>query len=186
MIKAISLTFDIDTDSGDVTNVKCQVEGQIKRKTTTKKKDEVIEPHSLIDRLDTKLVFNNKSLIELGIEAGDRVDIKYEKIKGILKPVIDVSGEKGNKLTKTQTVAFKGNQNTVLAEFGDQFTLEPFKDGMFRLIQVVGEQELGDSIKAEVIVKNDAPLQELDELTYEDISTNKDDLTDIDVLQFKF
>lgn len=186
MIRAISLNFDVDTETGDVTNVKCQVEGQVKRKTTTKKKSEVEEPYSVIERLETKLSLNNKAISELGIEPGDRVDVIYEKVKGVLKPFVQVGGEKGNKLTKTNTVAFKGNQNIVLAEFGDQFTLEPHSENTFKLSQITDNIESGDSIKAEVIVDNDFPIQDLDELTYEDIKSETDDLTDIDVLQFKF
>ena len=98
MIRAISLNFDVDTETGDVTNVKCQVEGQVKRKTTTKKKSEVEEPYSVIERLETKLSLNNKAISELGIEPGDRVDVIYEKVKGVLKPFVQVGGEKGNKL----------------------------------------------------------------------------------------
>ena len=41
----------------------------------------------------------------------------------------------GNKLTKTNTVSFRGAANDKLAEFGTTFTLEPSEDeGIFYLI----------------------------------------------------
>lgn len=183
MIKAVNITFDLDTDSGTVKNVKCTIEGEVKRKTTTRKKSEVMEPYSVVERLDTKLVFNNKALDELGAEAGDRIPVTYKEIDGLLKPVISVSDTAGNKLTKSQTVLFRGDQNTVLAEFGDQFTLEPLGEGQFKLISKSETTEETTDVKAEVIINDNFPTSELDELTYE--ATESDDLTDIDVLQFK-
>lgn len=184
MIKAVNITFDIDTDSGSVKNVKCTVEGQVKKTTRTKKKSEVMEPYAIIDRLDTKLVFNNKALAELGAEPGDRIPVTYKEIDGLLKPVISVSDTAGNKLTKSQSVLFRGDQNTVLAEFGDQFTIEPLTEGQFKLVTIAGNIETTDAVKAEVIVSDTTVTKEIDELTYE--ATESDDLTDIDVLQFKF
>lgn len=187
MIRAVNISFDVDTNSGDVTNVTCKVEGQTKKRVTTKKKSEVLEPYSIIDRVDNRLELNNKAIAELSLEAGDRVNISYEKIGGILKPMISKSDTTGNKLSKSNTVAFRGAQNDVLAEFGDQFTLEKYKEDLYKLIPVAESAENPEipNVKAEIIIDDNSTKVEIDEITFEDIKTEQDDTTDIDVLQFK-
>ena len=46
MLRAVTITFDIETETGDVTNVKTQVEGEVKKRTTTtRKKEEIGRAH---------------------------------------------------------------------------------------------------------------------------------------------
>ena len=42
----------------------------------------------------------------------------------------------GNRLTQTNTVSFRGRQRDTLLIYGDQFSLEEFKDGMFKLVPI--------------------------------------------------
>lgn len=180
MVKAITISFDVDTDTGEVTNVKAHVEGEVKKKTTTKKKKEVIEELEntpLIIREDGKLIFNNKAIDEMGLTSESRVIVEYEKDKGKLFPVIgtDVSFDTigaGNKLTKSKTVSFRGNQNTVLGEFGDEFTIQKYRDGVWKLVsnskvaETVEEAiELSDEVDAQLLVDDDETY-EIDELEF--------------------
>lgn len=179
MIRAVTITFDVDSETGDVTNVKTQVEGEVKRKRTTTKKSEVVEKLEdtpIILREESKLVLNNRAVADMGIEYGDRVFVVYEKIGKKLIPVIGPSDDNGNKITKTNTVAFKGNQNTVLAEYGTEFTIEPYKDNTWKLIPT-GENALVESIEQAIEV-----AQEIDPV----LLVETDDVYEIDEVQFKF
>ena len=177
MIRAVTITFDVDSETGDVTNVKTQVEGQVKRKTTTKSKKDVVkelEDTPIITREETKLVLNNRAVADMGIEYGDRVFIIYEKGEKTLFPVIGRSEDKGNKITKSNTVAFKGNQNVALAEFGTEFTIEEYEDETWKLVPVGGSKvvktveeavKLSEEVKPELLVEDDEEY-EIDEFEF--------------------
>lgn len=46
----------------------------------------------------------------------------------------------GNRLTKSNTVSFRGQQNEVLKLYGNFFYLEDFKNGVYKLISVKTEE----------------------------------------------
>jgi hypothetical protein len=182
MLRAVTITFDIETETGTVTNVKTQVEGEVKRRTTTTRKKEVVkelEDTVSIVREDGKLVFNNRAMADLKIEAGDRVVIKYEKGDKSLFPVIGTDFAfneegSGNKMTKSQTISYKGNQNTVLAEFGDEFTVEEYQDNIWKLVSL-GEPKVAETIEEAIeisekvdpqLLTDDEEVYEIDELTF--------------------
>lgn len=182
MLRAVTITFDIETETGTVTNVKTQVEGEVKRRTTTTRKKEVVkelEDTVSIVREDGKLVFNNRAMADLKIEAGDRIVIKYEKGDKSLFPVIGTDFAfneegSGNKMTKSQTISYKGNQNTVLAEFGDEFTVEKYQDNIWKLVSL-GEPKVAETIEEAIeisekvdpqLLTDDEEVYEIDELTF--------------------
>lgn len=182
MLRAVTITFDIETETGTVTNVKTQVEGEVKRRTTTTRKKEVVkelEDTVSIVREDGKLVFNNRAMADLKIEAGDRIVIKYEKGDKSLFPVIGTDFAfneegSGNKMTKSQTISYKGNQNTVLAEFGDEFTVEKYQDDIWKLVSL-GEPKVAETIEEAIeisekvdpqLLTDDEEVYEIDELTF--------------------
>lgn len=182
MLRAVTITFDIETETGTVTNVKTQVEGEVKRRTTTTRKKEVVkelEDTVSIVREDGKLVFNNRAMADLKIEAGDRIVIKYEKGDKSLFPVIGTDFAfneegSGNKMTKSQTISYKGNQNTVLAEFGDEFTVEEYQDNIWKLVSL-GEPKVAETIEEAIeisekvdpqLLTDDEEVYEIDELTF--------------------
>ena len=75
----------------------------------------------------------------MNICADCRVDIKYKKKGNVAVPVIGTDesfGTKGgNRVSKTNTISFRGAANTKLAEFGTIFKLEPSEDnGIFYLV----------------------------------------------------
>ena len=182
MLRAVTITSDIETETGTVTNVKTQVEGEVKRRTTTTRKKEVVkelEDTVSIVREDGKLVFNNRAMADLKIEAGDRIVIKYEKGDKSLFPVIGTDFAfneegSGNKMTKSQTISYKGNQNTVLAEFGDEFTVEEYQDNIWKLVSL-GEPKVAETIEEAIeisekvdpqLLTDDEEVYEIDELTF--------------------
>lgn len=189
MIKGVIVTFDFDTETELVSNVLCNVDGVEKKKRVTKAKAKVEEEMAaepLITREETKLVFNNKVVADMAIEYEDRIVIKWEKSKDkkVMFPIIgkdtafDEEGA-GNKVTKTNTVGFKGKQNLVLAELGAIFTIEPYvtdkyAEGVWKLISTTSAtstKTLEDTIKAVEKVKAD-------------LITEKDEEIEINEMQF--
>ena len=161
MIKNVIVTFQYNPETDTVSDVLCSVDGIEKKKRTTKKKETVIEEMAkepLITLEPTKLAFNNKIVSDMGIEYEDRIVIKWEKAKDkkTLFPIIgkDISFDEegsGNKVTKANTIGYKGKQNAVLAEFGTQFTIESYKEGIWKLISTTSPttcKVLADVIKS--------------------------------------
>jgi hypothetical protein len=146
MVKNVIVSFDFDSETESVTNVQCTVGGVEKKKRVSRKKEEAPEEmasEAIITLEAAKLVFNNKAVADMELSYEDRVFIKWETYKKSLIPIIGKDEENGNKLTKTNTVGYKGKQNAVLAEYGNKFTIEPYKDGTWKLLSIDG----GDIIK---------------------------------------
>lgn len=133
----------------------------------------VLEDKDLMIREETRLVFNNRILDTMGVTAGDRVDIKYEKEGKLLFPVI-LQDEKGNKLTQSNTIAYRGKKNEVLEEFGTEFTIEPYKEDIWKLVPT----------------NNSKPVETVEEAIDEAekvepiLIVDSEDTTDIDEIQF--
>ena len=161
-VKQVIVTFEFDPETELVSNVLCTIDGVEKKKKTTKKKSEVVEEMAkepLITLETTKLVFNNKAVADMEIEYEDRIVIKWEKKDKTGKQLIPIIGKDiafdeegaGNKVTKTNTVGYKGKQNAVLAEFGSIFTIEPYKDNIWKLISTTSpttSRTLEETVKA--------------------------------------
>lgn len=180
MIRAVTVTFDVNDETGEVTNVKTQVEGEVKRRTTTTKKKDVVkelEDVAKITREENKISLNNRAVSDMGIEYGDRIFIIYEKDKATntLFPVIGKSDETGNKITKSNTVAFKGNQNVALAEFGSEFTIKEFQDDVWKLVPI-GSSKVVETVEEAIAIAEQVKPQLL---------TEDDEEYEIDELEFK-
>lgn len=175
MVRAVTVTFDYDPATEEVRNVKCNVEGEVRKTRKTTKKDEVVilEDKDLMVREETRLVFNNRILDTMGVTAGDRIDIKYEKEGKILFPVI-LQDEKGNKLTQSNTIAYRGKKNEVLEEFGAEFTIEEYKEGVWKLIPT------DDSKPVETVEEAIKAAEEVEPM----LIVDAEDSTDIDEIQF--
>ena len=123
------------------------------RKALSKKKDDGSE--AFLIREENKLILSQKLVEELGAEVDDRIAINYERKDGLTFPVIGISTafggkESGNKLTKSNTVACRGNSNTTLAEFGSRFTIEPYGNMVFKLI---GDAQAEKAVTPEAVIK---------------------------------
>lgn len=184
MIKQISVVFDFNTDTEEVSNVKVVDSRAKATKKTTKKKDVEEDPNSPaeITLEANKLVFNQKAANILGVEAGDRLIIKWEQEGKKMMPRIgsDASFDEegaGNKVTKSNTISYRGNANTLLAQLGTDFTLgSEILPGVYQLIPLSGKEvaapetvekviEQADEVDLDLIVDSDE-TDEIDELSF--------------------
>jgi hypothetical protein len=181
MVKQVTVTFEFDPETELVSNVHAFVDGVEKKKTTTRKaptKEIIMEAEAIIVREDNKLVLNNKCAATLEVKAEDRLVIKYEKIGKKRVPIVGTDlafGEEGsgNKVTKSNTVTYRGKANTVLAEYGVTFKLEEYKPGIWKLVS------------DDMPPKDEEEAQEMAEEVEANLYTQDDDTTEIDELTFK-
>ena len=184
MLKQVTFTFNFDTETEEISGITTFIDGVEKKKKTTKKAkaEVVLENESIITLTETKLEFNNKAVAEMGIEHENRIVIEFQKVTGKVTPIVgtDESFKKegtGNKLTKTNTVAYKGKQNTILSEYGSEFALEPFGDGLWKMVSKSPEksQKAANSFEAAIT---------LAENTDTDLLIEDDNTDEIDPLSF--
>lgn len=132
----ITYEREVDTDTGEI--IKTSIV-KTSDKTTKEKpiKEDSAEPKLYLE--DSKCKLNQAAISLMNLEAGDKVDIKYEQDKAGTTPLIgkdEYFGTKGgNKLSKTNTIACRGVKNTELAKYGKEFTIvkHPSKEGLFIL-----------------------------------------------------
>jgi hypothetical protein len=110
----------------------------------------------------------------MNICADCRLDIKYKKRDRISVPVIgtdEAFGTKGgNKLTKTNTISFRGSANEKLSEYGTVFTIEPSEDeGIFYLIGDKMNSVVPDDA---VDINSELDMDALDTIDLNDEGTN--------------
>lgn len=112
-----------------------------------------VEEDATIKVETTKLVLSKETIKALDAKSGDRIAINYwTESPELTFPLIGkaewfTDNTDGNRLTKSNTVSFRGTQNNVLREYGDFFKIEPFK----RYYKMVPIKELleNDSLKEE-------------------------------------
>ena len=135
MIIKMTITFDYNPETNEYKPIKQEV---VKETPTPKKIEDNGE--AKLQLLDNKYELNGSAINLLGINVGDRVDIKYQMVDGIKYPIIGSSNAwksaSGNKLTKSSTVSYRGIANQMLAEYGDEFTFSEWKnhEGLYVLI----------------------------------------------------
>jgi len=69
---------------------------------------------------DSNLLLDPAFIAKLGAKAGDRITIGFIEKDGNMIPIISI-GEEGNKLTKSNTISFRGKQKNTLSQFGTNF-----------------------------------------------------------------
>ena len=146
----LKISFDLDEVTKKISNLK-----------VVSISNEVLES-ATVEVLDNKLKLSKAAIDMLGASANEKVTINYWTVDNELTfPVIgkaeaftDSNG--GNRLTRSNTISYRGQQRTILLEYGSLFTLESFKDGIFKMNKVQVE---GESLNTE---KTD--LQDLDNL----------------------
>ncbi len=129
-----TISFDFDETTKKITNLKV-----ISIDKSLPTSDNYIEVQ------DNKLKLGKEAISLLEANPGDRIQVNYwtvnnqETFPVIGKSAIFTDMTGGNALTKSDTVSFRGNQRTVLLEYGNLFKLEPFKSGMFKLAPIESE-----------------------------------------------
>lgn len=151
------------------------------RKSSSKKKDSEVDdtnPNPLLILEENKYILNKAAVEALGVEPGDKVDIKQQKLNKkeclVIGAAETFGTQSGNKLTQKNAVSYRGKNNQNLAEHGNEFTFTPHPkiDGLFIL---TGNRE--PEIKEDVVPEAEdiASEDELDDEMASLIDGNADD-----------
>lgn len=167
--------YNVDENTGEITFIGKE-EITVDTATSTKRQAKPVKVEANIEPLITldsnKLVLTTGAVDMMKICPDCRIDIKYKKKDKVSVPVIGTDaafGTKGgNKLTKTNTVSFRGSANEKLAEYGSVFKLEPSEDeGIFYLIG----DKMNKPVEDEAIdIEGELDLDSLEELDIDDSS----------------
>ena len=167
--------YNVDENTGEITFIGKE-EITVDTATSTKRQAKAVKVEANIEPLITldsnKLILTTGAVDMMKICPDCRVDIKYKKKDKVSVPVIGTDaafGTKGgNKLTKTNTVSFRGSANDKLTEYGSIFKLEPSEDeGIFYLIG----DKMNKPIEDEAIdIEGELDLDSLEELDIDDSS----------------
>lgn len=198
-MKLIKMTIKsefLNEETGEViTDVRELKDDTVKKpstkKSSSKKKDTEVDdnnPNPILILEDSKYILNKAAVEALGVEPGDKVDIKQQKLNKKEVLVIGAAEtfgtQSGNKLTQKNAVSYRGKNNQNLAEHGDEFTFTPHPkiDGLFILTGNNEPEIKEDAIpEAEEIASNN----ELDDEMASLIDGNADD-TEISDDDFNF
>ena len=134
---------------------------------------------------ENKCRLNNAAVNLMNLNPDSRLVIRYEQGKNQDYPVIGINEvfgvASGNKITKSNTIACRGNNHTELAKYGTEFVLVPHpnKPGIFILTYDKAVELKGD--------ENIQIDEELDNIDFglEDLVDNEDEVTEIDSNFFK-
>ena len=149
-----NISFDFDEVTQKVTNLK----------VTSLSKVNLDEGEAMVQLMDNKLKLTPKAISMIDAQPGDRIQVNYwtesnqNTFPLIGRSEVFTDKEEGSKLTKSDTVSFRGNKNTTLKIYGNLFKLEPFKDGMFKLVKV--ETESTEQEQAELDDLNNSEIDE--------------------------
>jgi hypothetical protein len=141
----VLFTYEQDDETGEVKVLNREVVNDdlpkakktSSSKKATKKADESSEPQLILE--ENKYSLNSAAVELLGVEPEDRLDIKMEKRGKTRVPVIGCNTafgtQGGNRLTKSNTVSYRGKNHDVLAEYGTVFSFkETDKEGIYELV----------------------------------------------------
>ena len=167
--------YNVDENTGEITFIGKE-EITVDTATSTKRQAKPVKVEANTEPLITldsnKLVLTTGAVDMMKICPDCRVDIKYKKKDKVSVPVIGTDAafntKGGNKLTKTNTVSFRGSANEKLAEYGSVFKLEPSEDeGIFYLIG----DKMNKPVEDEAIdIEGELDLDSLEELDIDDSS----------------
>lgn len=167
----ISFTFD------EITKVVSNISVTQTERTTTK----VIRSttgKATVEVTDNKLIISDPALALLGANPGDRISINYyQESKEVKLPLISLSENfsdrlAGNKLTKSNTVSFRGNQRTILLEYGTVFELKEFKDSIYKLVPL---NDSSSEIVKEELLDEETALEEIADTAIFDSTLSEDE-----------
>ena len=94
---------------------------------------------------DNKIILSSEIIDALGANPGDRIVIEYTEYENTILPIILIS-DGGNKLTKSNTVSFRGKANNNLSAYGtkfDYFQKDGIKFGLERKGRILLADEMG-------------------------------------------
>ena len=170
--------YEVDENTGEVTFIgkeEVTVDTVASTKKRATKPANVEDTNEPLIKLDSnKLILTTGAVQFMHICADCRIDIKYKRRGNVSVPVIGTDEafetKGGNKLTKNNTVSFRGAANEKLAEYGTTFIIEPSEDnGIFYLI---GDKMINTIPDEAIDIEGELDIEALDEICIDDDSVN--------------
>lgn len=171
--------YEVDEQTGAITYIgkeEVTVDTKKSTKSSTKITKTDSNPDPIITLEPNKLVLTQGAVDLLEATTDCRIDIKYKKKDKKLVPVIGTSNsfntQGGNKLSKSNTVSYRGSANEKLSAYGDVFKLEPTEDkGIFYLIGNKNQEET--SIPDEIVdIESELDMNDLDNIDLNNFDFN--------------
>lgn len=191
MVYKFELSVDVSNGTFSVRNLETD---EVKGVNCFRKKQ--LPKNKIVDNPNPQLTLGNNSYKlnvaaaeALGIEAGDKVDIKYEKRGTSMVPVIGnalVFGTNtGNKVTKHFSVSYRGKGNEELSKYGTVFDLVPHeKFGLFLLVGDKPQEEVVKETDNSIELPSSEPEIDIDLENSINSIFAEEDTTDISALDF--
>lgn len=166
VVTKLLLTIETDVETGDIKLLNREVINDdikpVKKKSTSSK---VIEnPEPIVTLADNKLSLTTGAMDLLKVAADSKVAVKYNKDG---KPIIgsdEAFGTKtGNRVTKSNTISFKGDKYDRLVAFGTEFKLESTDtEGIFLMVNNKEEDLSEDAVD----INSELDIPSLDNLDF--------------------
>lgn len=168
----MELEFWYDPETNEYEPISNKVIDNKKETKPSKKDDGSSDPEIILE--DNKLVLNSRAVEVLDAEFDDRITIKYQKVDGKTVPVIAKSAtfgtSGGNKLTKSNTVSYRGKANDKLSEYGSEFKLSKKDEGIYILIGDKTPDEEVKTTDTNIVVTEPEDLHIIEDLEAVDLS----------------
>ena len=172
--------YEVNEQTGEITYIgKEEISVDTKAtksatKTSTKASAAKVDanPDPIITLDSNKLILTQGAVDLLQVCADCRVDIKYKKKYKKAVPIIGTDAafgtKSGNKLTKSNTVSYRGAANEKLSAYGTTFKLEPTEDkGIYYLVGDKVQEE--NSVPDEIIdIENELDIESLDNINIDE------------------
>lgn len=172
--------YEVNEQTGEITYIgKEEISVDTKAtksatKTSTKASAAKVDanPDPIITLDSNKLILTQGAVDLLQVCADCRVDIKYKKKDKKAVPIIGTDAafgtKSGNKLTKSNTVSYRGAANEKLSAYGTTFKLEPTEDkGIYYLVGDRVQEE--NSVPDEIIdIENELDIESLDNINIDE------------------
>lgn len=172
--------YEVNEQTGEITYIgKEEISVDTKAtksatKTSTKASAAKVDanPDPIITLDSNKLILTQGAVDLLQVCADRRVDIKYKKKDKKAVPIIGTDAafgtKSGNKLTKSNTVSYRGAANEKLSAYGTTFKLEPTEDkGIYYLVGDKVQEE--NSVPDEIIdIENELDIESLDNINIDE------------------
>lgn len=172
--------YEVNEQTGEITYIgKEEISVDTKAtksatKTSTKASAAKVDanPDPIITLDSNKLILTQGAVDLLQVCADCRVDIKYKKKDKKAVPIIGTDAafgtKSGNKLTKSNTVSYRGVANEKLSAYGTTFKLEPTEDkGIYYLVGDKIQEE--NSVPDEIIdIENELDIESLDNINIDE------------------
>ena len=189
-ILTLSYEMSVDTSTGEILETKL-IDRKVNKPNVKTSKKVVTEDFDTEPKLfleENKYRLNNVAVKLMHLEADAKLNIKYEQGENGDTPIIGTSEafgvKEGNKITGSNTVAYRGAKNAELAKYGDEFIISPHPDKpeLFILSSTskkpVQEAIIDEKAKEDIGLPFDLDLKDL-------VNDEDSNLTEIDSNFFK-